>query len=394
MSIEVTGGVVVVRDETAPVDAGRGCTAITPHEVSCEGLRARVSLHDGDDRLVTVEGGGATVDGGGGADVLDAGAGDDALAGGAGNDELHGRGGSDTLSGNGGRDLLAGGPGDDRFDGDGDFYDPKYDEPRLPATDQIRGGPGVDVVGYFERETPLRIDLRRGRAGEAGEGDEVVDVENAFGGAGDDRMIGTNGRNHLSGGAGDDSLSGGRGDDQLDGGRGLDRVRAGRGNDEVAGSGDFNRLFPEPGDLIRCGPGRDIVVQPNARDQLGRQCDWADAGSDFSDDLQVSVRPVRTGPGGVLVFRVRCVRPEQTARACRGKITLHYGRGGFRPITAFRRFAVPRGRTRGVSFDLPRRAVSRLRRPRALLQVRVRVGDRICGSFCHKGWRTRVTPRR
>lgn len=387
VSVRIGGGAVTLRDETAPVSASDGCETVDEHEARCDASSVLLSLGDRDDRAA-VEGGFVEADGADGDDRLVAGDEHSDLVGGPGDDQLHGGADGDLLDGGGGRDLLRGMGGIDQLQ-DGDSG---YQRPVQVDDDRLDGGPGYDYLSYYYRPHPMRIDLARGHAGQRGESDQVVGVEDVGGGMGDDHLVGTPRSDALDGALGDDVLVGGPGDDLLDGGPGRDRVRAGRGDDEVAGSGDFDRFSPELGDVIGCGPGRDTVVRPNARDLLDGQCDWAAPGS--VDFFRVSVGPVRRRPGGVLVFRVHCVRPKRAARVCRGRIKLHDGRGGFALLSPFHRYGVPRGRSRRVSFDLSAGALRRLRGPRALLQVRVRFGDRVCGSFCHKGWRTRVTPRR
>ncbi|MBB5206399.1 Ca2+-binding RTX toxin-like protein [Inhella inkyongensis] len=60
-------------------------------------------------------------------------------------------------------------------------------------------------------------------------------IEDAFGGAGDDRLVGNALANVLDGGAGADSLSGGAGDDLLRGGEGADQLEGGAGADTLDG---------------------------------------------------------------------------------------------------------------------------------------------------------------
>ena len=72
----------------------------------------------------------------------------------------------------------------------------------------------------------------------AGAGNDLVDLSlaltvpvNAYGGDGDDRLIGSAGANHLEGGNGRDTLEGGSGDDILVGGVGGDMLYGGAGSD-------------------------------------------------------------------------------------------------------------------------------------------------------------------
>ncbi|MCF6231556.1 MAG: M10 family metallopeptidase C-terminal domain-containing protein [Rhodobacteraceae bacterium] len=92
-------------------------------------------------------------------------------------------------------------------------------------------------------------------------GDNRALIENAIGGAGDDKVLGNdadnrlqgkggrdelygeNGADILIGNSGRDRLFGGRDDDTLNGGAGHDRLFAGRGLDELLGGSGNDRLF-------------------------------------------------------------------------------------------------------------------------------------------------------
>jgi Ca2+-binding RTX toxin-like protein len=154
----------------------------------------------------------ATVAGGNGNDTIIGGNGDDSLAGGMGNDSLYGGDGNDFL--NGGNDATL-----DGSDG----------------ADTISGGDGIDTVVYSQRQDNLTIDISNSgktNDGAPGEGDKVMaDIENVFGGNGDDLIIGNAASNLISGGGGNDTLEGGDGNDKLIGGR---------GNDSLLGQGGIN----------------------------------------------------------------------------------------------------------------------------------------------------------
>ncbi|MDA0185070.1 hypothetical protein OJ997_32500 [Solirubrobacter phytolaccae] len=116
---------------------------------------------------------------------------------------------------------------------------------------------------------PVTVDLTDpGRDG----GDVVVNVENATGGAGDDRLSGTAGVNWLEGGAGDDVLLGRGGADRLDGESGDDRVDGGAGADQLEGGPGRDRLLGGDGaDVLDpggtrgvndCGDGTDRLTRP------------------------------------------------------------------------------------------------------------------------------------
>ncbi len=168
------------------------------------------------------------MDGQGGADTLKIDESvklDATLYGGAGDDYLRGGGGASTLRGDDGNDTLDGGGGADVF----------------------YGGAGVDVADYSSRSDNLTINLGYGNTDDGGkrEHDDVKeDIENVWGGSGDDRINGSNsgntflgnaGEDTLVGNAGNDSLLGGEGDDFLDGAEGNDTLNGGKGNDTVVG---------------------------------------------------------------------------------------------------------------------------------------------------------------
>jgi Ca2+-binding RTX toxin-like protein len=117
-----------------------------------------------------------------------------------------------TLQGGPGRDVLTGGPGNESFDAD--------------AFDDISGGPGIDRVVYLGGE-PISVDLEAS--------DPLDGIEAVTTGSGDDVLLGTDG------------------DDELNGGSG--------GHDRLVGRGGADHLFPGDRDLVRAGPGQDMVYR-------------------------------------------------------------------------------------------------------------------------------------
>ena len=101
------------------------------------------------------------------------------------------------------------------------------------------------------------------------------------GGAGNDTLVGSDGRDVLFGGIGRDNLSGGAGDDVLWGGTGNDILDGGAGDDRLyGGAGDDVLKDPEGVDLFNPGRGKDIV--------------YGDAGE---DKFQTSKTDLRMGAG-------------------------------------------------------------------------------------------------
>lgn len=158
-----------------------------------------------------------------GRDVLKGGAGDDILYGFGGDDSLSGGGGSDVLAGHEGNDTLNGGTGDDYLLGG-------------LGTDVIEGGAGVDWAAYEDATAGVNVSLALTGWQETGGGgrDKLSGIENLYGSAFGDTLIGNAGVNYLSGGAGDDRLEGGAGDDHLEGGAGYNWLDGGDGHDVVS----------------------------------------------------------------------------------------------------------------------------------------------------------------
>ena len=177
------------------------------------------------DREITGTAGGDKLEGAGGEDTIKAGEGDDFLSGGDKNDELFGEAGDDTLEGGPGADTLNGGTNS----GDG------------------------DTITYASSAEAVRVNLGKATAtGGDAEGDEIMDVENIVGSAGDDWLRGDTNDNVLTGLAGDDTLiGGGGGNDTLNGGEGDDTLNGGEGDDMLTGGAGA--------DTITGGPGGDTI---------------------------------------------------------------------------------------------------------------------------------------
>jgi len=126
-------------------------------------------------------------------------------------DIFNGTSGDDVLEGTKGADLLAGLAANDTLSGGlGD--------------DTLSGASGIDTADFayaiqgFTMTLGATVTVTVG----AGDTDILLDIENAIGGAGADRLVGAAGANMLDGGAGDDTLSGLAGNDVLVGGVGID----------------------------------------------------------------------------------------------------------------------------------------------------------------------------
>jgi Ca2+-binding RTX toxin-like protein len=349
VAIAPASGVLSVTDAGTPLTAGGGCVAAGA-AVECASLPLldlAVDLGDGDDTLITTAAlpllvtdgdgvdsitGGAAADtfiaspgadryqGGGGSDLVSYAARSDAVvadvdnaaddgAAGEGDDIrtdvelIAGGAAGDTLSGDGSAEVLTGGAGDDRLAGNGgnDSLDGGA------GADTLDGGSGTDTVDFSARTQPLVVDL----AATTGQEDAFASVENAIGGAGGDRLIGTTAANTLQGGPGDDVLDGRTGADRLEGGPGIDaaeyasrttavtadldgnnddgtsserdrittdveRLIGGSSSDRLTGSNGANLLVGGAGNDILDGNGGDDALDAGAGDDRV----WGDAGND------------------------------------------------------------------------------------------------------------------
>ncbi|MFN8108735.1 MAG: calcium-binding protein [Thermoleophilia bacterium] len=305
------------------------------------------------------------VDGGQGADVLNGGEDEDTIRGGpnndtiqgnAGNDFLQGEGEDDTILGATGQDLISGGPGRDTINGGannddivpgpgndsvtGGSGDDTLHTAVGDGADVLDGGPGTDTVDYSTRTAPLFITENPAGTpdGEAGEGDDVSNIEHIIGGSGGDTILASG---TIDGREGADSLSGRGGtSDTLNGGPGGDTI------DAVDGIKD----------TITCGPDRDIAL-----------VDLKDTGIPADCEV-VSVRATDDSPPGMstaarltshgLAVRFHC--PADARPACRGTLSVRARPGGAE--LASRTYALVLGRTTTLAVPLVATARAGLRR--------------------------------
>jgi hypothetical protein len=280
--VRVTEGFIPPRVEftrltTQPLTIGSGagaCTYDGPDQVECRfdmiGTVTRVWLLGGDayDRFESrFSPYAVTVRAGGGGDEIYAGPTADDLEGGPGGDYIDGWSGDDVLRGQAGRDTLR------------------------PSTgaDLIEGGTQFDRADYGDRTAGVTVTIGTGADdGEPGEGDNVLaDVEDAAGGAGNDKLVGTAGANELIGGGGADELIGGTGFDVFFGGPGDDRLLAQDGAaDQVTCADGADTAFVDAVDaLSEC----EAVDASNAL-QPDRDADGLNAPIDC-DDTRADVHP-------------------------------------------------------------------------------------------------------
>lgn len=108
-------------------------------------------------------------------------------------------------------------------------------------------------------------------------GDARSLIENAWGGAGDDTILGNAAGNVLRGNGGADRAEGGAGNDFLYGGSGNDILLGGADNDWLLGEADQDRMFGGVGnDYLLGGAGADYAEGGDGADRL-----YGEAGDDY-----------------------------------------------------------------------------------------------------------------
>jgi RTX calcium-binding nonapeptide repeat (4 copies) len=380
VSIAAESPQIRIRDQGAAIQPDGRCVAVDSNTVSCPPVGLiLVDTGDGPDRF-TSDFGGVLVNGG---VIVSGGSGDDEIAGGPLADDLYGGRGKDVLRGRGGEDRLYDAFPRDRL-GSGDlsvffpvpFAESRFDPAGVPLADPGRGedsfdgGPGGDTISYDGRAAGIRVDLAgsRARGAARGERDSVRQLENAIGGAGDDRLLGDRRANTLDGGLGDDLLVGRRGDDQLLGSGGRDAVLGGPGD-------DFVSALPGPSaagsERLICGVGTDRVGRISPSYFVEDDCEVLAveflSGTKLFGDA-ISLLPLaRRGPPTVMTTMFECPRfPDD--EGCRLRLELRLHPGGRLLGLETARYA--RGDKRDVSLGLSRAGMRLLRRRGSLL-VRV-----------------------
>jgi|GEM_PF-1183709 len=280
--------------------------------ITPETIIENITASDGNDLLI----GNAVankISGGAGNDNINGDGGDDRLFGGPGGDVVHGGDGDDFLRGDAGKDLLSGGLGDDRiFAGADDLSDDIFvgglgkdfiaggkgndfligggqsgilalgsnEVGSLHAgNDSIFGGDGNDTIVVAFSDGNGNHLLDRGEAIKVS-----LDAIFAFGGAGEDKVIGAAGNDTLGGGEGDDVVEGAGGDDVIYGGKGIDLdgglndiLSGDSGSDTVFGGTGSDRLNGNEGaDLLFGGAGDDVLYSGAGDDEA-----FGGSGNDF-----------------------------------------------------------------------------------------------------------------
>ncbi|MBB5873458.1 Ca2+-binding RTX toxin-like protein [Allocatelliglobosispora scoriae] len=187
-----------------------------------------------------------------------------------------------TLWGGDGNDVLSGGDGDDILRGDA-------------GQDQLAGGAGRDGVTYYGYTANVYADIDGSSKddGAANEGDTIaLDVEDLYGGEGNDTLGGDSGANYIQGNGGHDTIKGwggadtiygAAGNDDIDGGGGNDILHGESGNDVLDGWSENDLIYGESGDdVLYGGLGVDQLYGGEDNDELygGADLDISDGGPD------------------------------------------------------------------------------------------------------------------
>ena len=136
------------------------------------------------------------------------------------------------------------------------------------GSDNFEGDAGTDTADYGTRTDNLSItmddDLPNDGGNGGAEGDNVhSDVENVFGGSGNDAIVGNLAANFLAGGPGNDSLRGGGGLDKLIGGDGIDTLLGNAGVNLFFMSDGVKDKFDAPLDSTGRPLGEFVNGDPN-----------------------------------------------------------------------------------------------------------------------------------
>jgi Ca2+-binding RTX toxin-like protein len=353
-SVDYTGRV-------APLD-------ITLNNVATDGQAGENDNVRSDIESVTGGKGNDEIDGSNGDNTLIGGDGDDTLTGFGGVDKLYGEADQDKLYGNDDDDALYGGEGMDRLDAG-----PGIDilagmggpDTMLGGTgnDKFYGGAGEDTVSYQSLTAPVTVDLD-GSAfddGPEGEGDTVgADVEDIFGGKGDDKLTGNGAANFIQGGAGRDTIDGSGGEDTLMGNDGDDTLIALDGLKDTANCGlDNDKVSADAIDvLVGCedtGATPDTGGGNTGGGQNGGGGQPQTAGPVITLASKAAVKKGKT------TIKVAC--PATAKAACTGTLTL---RTSTKKKVGTAKFSVAPGKKARVTVKLSKAAVKALRKARRL----------------------------
>ena len=160
---------------------------------------------------------------------------------------------------------------DDTYIYTNDFARVGFDDPTRQTLSDTNGG--NDTLNAAAVTSDLNLDLSPGKTSAiAGKSLHIAadtQIEQAFGGDGNDRILGNRINNALHGGRGDDKIYGGRGDDQIWGGKGNDLIKGQRNNDKLWGDSGDDKIYGGRGDdEIYGGQGKDTLFGNAGDDRL------------------------------------------------------------------------------------------------------------------------------
>lgn len=374
---------VVIADRAGSLRAGPGCRQVDAARVMCSLQLPLGAVLD--------------FDGGGSDDTIDLRAlPRGSITGGEGNDTLYVPGAGGYADPGPGLDRVYGGAGGDtvtdRGPNEADVYD--------------LGG-GANSI-FYARPDPVFVDLRAGVGGARGEDDVLGGMTRAYGGSGNDTLLGTDQTDTLDGGTGSDVIDGRGGDDLLDGGAELpgrndviaggagddqihaaplgsarvdagdgddviaggdkrDVVEGGRGSDTIQTGGGGDAISAGPGDdqvsadrtaRFGCGSGRDLAFYTDLSIRPGNDCELVDV-----DEFVQATRAVRVVSRGRMALRIYCLSKKRSSPfGCRGGIRLLLRDGRRLRSGGVASYRLARGTSRRVTVRLTRLARRRLAR--------------------------------
>jgi Ca2+-binding RTX toxin-like protein len=252
------------------------------------------------------------------------------IVGGPGDDVLHGTDGHDTMYGGPGADTVDAGAGNDKI----------VDTPD-GAADRLLGGRGIDTVDA-DTDAPVTLDLQQNTLVAGGETDTLDSFEKARGGAGADKLIGSDEGDGLFGEGGDDTIDGRGGNDYLSGDlndgvsfgdtAGVDTITGGSGDDVLdareADNSDGEVLTPT--DQLTCGDGTGDRIVARTDDFLTDSSCESSAFGVFNGDLFGNqdvnlatlspVKPVSQGSDRAPTYAISC--PGDRDVDCVGRVKL------------------------------------------------------------------------
>ncbi|MEZ5573275.1 MAG: hypothetical protein R3E64_14820 [Halioglobus sp.] len=178
--------------------------------------------------------------------------------------QIEGRDGDDRIWGSQGDDVIIGGLGNDILRGESG-NDMFIVEGTGQGSDRFIGGDGQDIVVGGTQDDTFSLAAMSMKFGT-----EVIDGgagHNTIAGNGDDNFLNFSATELVSiasihGGAGDDKIRGSQGSDVIYGDAGDDKLRGEAGNDVLSGGTGDDVLFGEAGDdvyLFQLGAGRDRI---------------------------------------------------------------------------------------------------------------------------------------